>query len=127
MDECTLFGFYFDREGDPIDLDRWVQLQDDNDYGRVGLDVYPSLEDVADHPLDPEPMATVSTVWIGINHRFGPGDPLIFETMVFGGEYDEACARYSSEAQAAAGHARAVADLRAGRPPWWLTEEMEAT
>lgn len=25
----------------------------------------------------------VSTVWLGINHNFGPGKPLIFETMVF--------------------------------------------
>jgi hypothetical protein len=25
----------------------------------------------------------VSTIWLGINHRFGDGAPLIFETMVF--------------------------------------------
>jgi predicted cobalt transporter CbtA len=51
----------------------------------------------------------VSTVWIGIDHRFGDdGPPLIFETMVFNraegwGELD--CERYSTEAEAVAGHA----------------------
>lgn len=55
---------------------------------------------------------TVSTVWIGINHNLsGQGPPLIFETMVFrpgdwSGEY---CERYATQAQARAGHDRAVA------------------
>lgn len=49
----------------------------------------------------------ISTVWLGLNHRFGAGTPLIFETMVFPskGEFSELDAeRYSTEAEAIAGH-----------------------
>lgn len=31
--------------------------------------------------------ARVSTVFIGLDHQFGDGPPLIFETMVFGGPW----------------------------------------
>ena len=30
----------------------------------------------------------VSTVFLGMDHSFGHGDPLLFETMIFGGEHD---------------------------------------
>lgn len=58
----------------------------------------------------------VSTVWLGIDYNFGGSErPLIFETMVFGGEHDELCHRYSTEAEALAGHAEVCsAVLRAG-------------
>jgi hypothetical protein len=52
--------------------------------------------------------ADVSTVFLGINHRFGPGKPLLFETMVFGGPLDELCWRYETWQQAGRGHKRAV-------------------
>lgn len=39
----------------------------------------------------------VSTVFLGIDHNFDDkGDPILFETMVFGGELDEACDRCST-------------------------------
>lgn len=37
----------------------------------------------------------ISTVFLGLNHNFGAGKPLLFETMVFGGEHDQFCMRYS--------------------------------
>ena len=52
---------------------------------------------------------TVSTVFIGIDHRFGSdGPPLLFETMIFGGPEDQYKDRYVSWSEAKAGHARAV-------------------
>ena len=30
--------------------------------------------------------ARVSTVFLGIDHQFGEGKPLLFETMIFGGK-----------------------------------------
>jgi len=30
----------------------------------------------------------VSTVFLGLDHQFGEGKPLLFETMVFGGKLD---------------------------------------
>lgn len=60
----------------------------------------------------------VSTVWLGLNHRlFGEGPPLIWETMIFGGEHDNDYWRYSSRQEALDDHERIVRALREGRDP----------
>jgi len=59
----------------------------------------------------------ISTVWLGINHAFGQGDPIIFETMIFGGPLNEQMWRYRTEAEAIAGHWQAVADAKAAEEP----------
>lgn len=46
----------------------------------------------------------VSTVFLGLNMRFGPGLPLLFETMVFNGPLQDEMARYSTWQEAEAGH-----------------------
>lgn len=46
----------------------------------------------------------VSTVLLVLDHQWGDGPPIIFETMVFGGRWDQEMDRYSTEAQALAGH-----------------------
>lgn len=46
----------------------------------------------------------VSTVFLGLNHSFGGEVPILFETMIFGGEHDELQARYSTRAEAEQGH-----------------------
>lgn len=59
----------------------------------------------------------VSTVFLGIDHGFRPGPPVLFESMVFGlddGEQD--CWRYATWAAAEAGHEQIVAALHAGTP-----------
>ena len=57
----------------------------------------------------------VSTVFFGIDHNFGPdGPPLLFETMIFGGEHDQFQDRYATLDEAKAGHAKAVELARAG-------------
>lgn len=57
----------------------------------------------------------VSTVFLGCDHRFGnEGEPLLFETMVFGGEYDEEMERYTTWEQAEKGHKRWVDKVRVG-------------
>jgi len=54
----------------------------------------------------------VSTVFLGLNHRFiGAGPPLLFETMIFGGERDGAQWCYSTWDEAAVGHKAAVNGL----------------
>lgn len=45
----------------------------------------------------------VSTVFLGMDHGFG-GTPLLFETMVFGGEFDGWCMRWSTWDEAESGH-----------------------
>ena len=52
--------------------------------------------------------ATVSTVFLGIDHNWGDGPPLIFETMVFGGPMDQNQVRYSTYEETLRGHALMV-------------------
>lgn len=85
----------YDREGNPIDMLRWsVLVERGPTYMRVAQTT------LANGLL-------VSTVWLGVNHQYGGGPPLIFETMVFL-FCDSAraldCTRYTTEAQAQAGH-----------------------
>jgi len=57
---------------------------------------------------------TVSTVFLGIDHRWsGKGPPILFETMIFGGPLDQYQWRYSSWDDAEAGHKAAVRKARA--------------
>lgn len=51
----------------------------------------------------------VSTVFLGLNHQFGAGPPLLFETMIFGGEHDQYQERCSTWDEAVAMHATALA------------------
>lgn len=62
--------------------------------------------------------AEVSTVFLGIDHRHRPdGPPVLFETMVFGGEHTDFQDRYTSLESAKAGHTRVVECLKAGTEP----------
>lgn len=56
--------------------------------------------------------AVVSTVFLGLDHRFGDGPPLIFETLVFGGHLDGQMDRYSTWDEAATGHLAMLAHVR---------------
>ena len=50
----------------------------------------------------------VSTVFLGLDHNFSGGEPILFETMIFGGKYDQYQERYATWAEAEAGHEVAV-------------------
>lgn len=54
----------------------------------------------------------VSTVFIGLDHSFGDGDPVLFETMIFGGALDESQWRYCTYDEAERGHAEAVTQAK---------------
>lgn len=88
---------YFDRQGRPIPAEEWIRLSSDPAYRRVAL--------------TSGYCRRISTVWLGLNHQWGDGPPLIFETMLFrespSGDNllnDIDCDRYSTEAEAVAGH-----------------------
>lgn len=52
----------------------------------------------------------VSTVFLGLDHNFfGNGDPIVFETMIFGGPLDSEQWRYATYSDAERGHQEAVA------------------
>ncbi len=46
----------------------------------------------------------ISTVFLGLDHSFGDGPPLLFETIIFGGAHDEYQDRYTTYEEAEAGH-----------------------
>ncbi len=51
----------------------------------------------------------ISTVFLGLDHNWGGnGPPILFETMIFGGEHDEYCDRCATLAQARKMHTRAL-------------------
>lgn len=90
---------YYDRQGHPMTLEEWAQS-----YKTRG-----AQKRVAETTLPDGKW--VSTVWLGLDHSFGDGPPLIFETMVFESQdhlSDLDCNRYSTEAEALAGHAAMV-------------------
>lgn len=98
---------YYDRDGAVIDRERWSRLFSP-DYQRVALT---AITDAADVSKTFE----VSTVWLGIDHAWNGGPPVIFETMVFGGDgsADDDCRRYCTEDEAKQGHAASVLTVAA--------------
>ena len=121
----------------PISLNgqNWVQqigLQnlagatDPIDYGRPGFTLSGFTAN-GEGGIIPEEYAveyvvdrveTTSTVFLGLDHRFiDDGPPLLFETMIFGGDGDKDQWRCSTWEQAEAQHRRAVELVRRRRHP----------
>jgi len=55
----------------------------------------------------------VSTVFLGLDHSFGPREstPVLFETMIFGGKYNEKMWRSTSVEESLGHHAEALSLL----------------
>lgn len=63
-------NWYYDKQGKVItDLLEWARLFEDKNYQVVSR--------------YKDERVIISTVWLGIDHNWGNGPPLIFETMVF--------------------------------------------
>ena len=60
---------------------------------------------------------SISTIFLGLNHQWGDGPPLFFETLVFGGELDQEMDRYSTWEEAEAGHADMVERVKKSLTP----------
>ena len=90
---------YYDRDGRPMsDTLAWAKRFEETTYKRIAETTLPDGK-------------WISTVWLGLDHSFGRGPPLIFETMVFKDrenlrEVD--VERYATEAEAREGHERMV-------------------
>lgn len=81
----------------PCDLMTWAQAFEKADR-HIGNDTIGNV--------------LVSTVFLGLDHSFGSGPPLLFETMIFGGEHDHYQDRCSSYDEAEAMHLKALAMVR---------------
>lgn len=103
---------WYNRDGEVIDVLAANRLLGDPDYKRVALTEITSTTDSSVRWL-------VSTVWLGLNHNYGGGEPILFETMVF--EHgdttrEEWARRYHTEKEAAAGHSEIVTVIAATIP-----------
>ncbi len=50
----------------------------------------------------------ISTIFLGLDHSFGSGPPILFETMIFGGINDQYQKRYVTLEEAKKGHKETV-------------------
>lgn len=55
----------------------------------------------------------ISTVFLGLDHNFAGGPPLLFESLVFDGTLDGEMERYTTWEEAEEGHTRLVNRVRA--------------
>lgn len=73
--------------------------------------------DISNEPNYPDG-EYVSTVFLGIDHRtFSSGLPLIYETLISGGKYDNKLWRFSTYGEAKKGHWAIVDAIRSGSVP----------
>ena len=89
-------NFYIlkDKKVIPVeDISEWSEFYEDIKNSRVDQTVKDGVR--------------VSTVFLGIDHSFMGNIPLIFETMIFGGENDQYQDRCSTWKQAEAMHKKA--------------------
>lgn len=96
-------------------MSRYYILDGDHNAVPADLLTWARFVEVTDRKVAREAVgdAKVSTVFLGSDH--GPredGAALIFETMVFGGPLDQEMERYSTWAEAEAGHAAMVARVQ---------------
>lgn len=59
----------------------------------------------------------VSTIFLGMDHSFGAGQPILFETMIFGGTHNHYQERYRTFEGAIAGHKRAIGLVNNSKRP----------
>lgn len=73
----------------------------------------------------------ISTVFLAVDHNFGDGDPILYETMTFGwtedGYWNTFCERYHTREEAKAGHRRILHVVMAWPVIylwWWLRTQV---
>jgi hypothetical protein len=72
--------------------------------GKTGIGIQVASTKVSDG-------VCVSTVFLGSDHGWGDGPPVLWETMIFGGDRNEDCERYCSLKESLDGHNKIVSDL----------------
>lgn len=94
-----------DHEVKPVNMEQWTAWICLNDEKRI----------LARTEIG---AATVSTVFLGINHNYtlgflGVNEPMLFETLVFGGPMNDIMFRYTSYDAAMRGHEEACLRVHA--------------
>lgn len=106
-DKYILDGHEPKREDDLLKWGEWMQKANrtvKKDTAHVSLDG----EKVGD--------ITISTIFLGLDHRFGEGPPILFETMVFGGPLDQSQDRCATWEGAEKMHEEWCEKVKANKP-----------
>lgn len=100
-------GKYILKDKKPVpepDLMKWAEWMEESPLKKsVGLDEFGNIK--------------VSTIFLGLDHNFGRGRPLLYETMIFGGIHDMYQTRYHTWEQAEVGHRIALKLAKSGKWP----------
>jgi hypothetical protein len=94
--EEVMFDRYVLVDGKPVyepDFMKWALWMED--FNHIAMNTFGEVQ--------------VSTVFLGTDHSYpqgNPTNPILFETMVFGGPLDQEQERYSTMEEALAGHER---------------------
>jgi hypothetical protein len=93
-------------------MSKWYTLDDDNNpVPSTGLescewmDENPERKAVKQDTVDD---VYISTVFLGLDHAWNSDIPVLWETMIFGGEHDQCQERYTSYEDALEGHEKAL-------------------
>jgi len=101
MTDFVLGHYTLDAHGNPVpcnDILEWGRWMERSSRDRTRI-IASDLDE-----SDPAKTIHVSTVFLGLDHSFGSGPPVLWETLVFGGLLDGEQRRYTSRAAALAGH-----------------------
>lgn len=101
---------------------KWYTLNPDHTTALLPDGEYPmhkeitgTIKHVGDETIDGQ---RVSTVFLHLDHNWDPeGQPVLFETMIFGGPYDQEMWRYHTWDEAKASHDNIVHRLKEGLNP----------
>jgi hypothetical protein len=89
-------------------MSKWYILDDDDNPVKSTVnefvdweEAYPERKAVKQEYIDD---AYISTVFLGLDHAWNSDVPVLWETMIFGGEHDQYQERYTSYEDALEGH-----------------------
>lgn len=97
-------GLYILRDGMPVhepDTLEWAKWYETSRSERIVEQTYLSIGGGRE--------VKISTIFLALDHCYDDGPPILWETMIFGGPMDGNMWRYTTRAEAEAGHLDAVA------------------
>ena len=109
MRQDVIRGLYYDIDGNEITSNKeWMEY-------------YASMRESGAFRIKKENIKKgliISTIWLGMNHSHIPGEPLIFETLVYLGDFKEIFRElYETQEEAIEGHKRIKQMILSGEIP----------
>jgi hypothetical protein len=93
-------------------MSKWYILDNNNKpVAKPMLEAAKWLEEGSDRRIVKQDQINdvfVSTVFLGLDHAWDSNVPVLWETMIFGGEHDQYQERYTSHEDALEGHKKAL-------------------